>query len=342
MGGATVGFSVTVGKLRARWPASDATLDLIALESATGVGGGWARLELGPPQGDAPVVGDAVTIELDDGTGSRRVFTGEVDHTGSTPTAWRLRAHDGLPRLARIDLERVWTDTTADAVIKDLLAAAKLKVAAVCEGPALRLYTALKGPRGLRLVEGLLARMGAELFIDGDGAVVVATPKTGAAAHTLTWGEDLLDLQVARCPPALPGVEVRGEGASDALGASKGHWLPKDVSALVGRAAIDEAGAVVAGAAGQPGFTIVDGALATAKVCKAVAEAQARLLASRAILGAALALGRAAIRPGERLAIAGLPKGHSLAAVLAGESLRARRVIHRFDATAGFTTRVEF
>lgn len=342
MASATVGFTVKVGGLGASWPGTDGTLELLALESATGVGGGWARLQLGPPQGQAPASGDVVTIDLDDGNGSKRVFTGEVDHVGSSPTAWRLRAHDGLPRLARVDLERVWADTTADLVLKDLLAAAELKVGEVCEGPALRSFTALKGPRGLRLVEGLLARMGAELFIDGAGAVIVAIPKTGAAAHTLTWGEDLLDLQVARCPPALPGVEVHGEGASDALGASKGHWLPKDASALVGRAAIDAAGVVAAGAAGQPGFTVVDGALGTAKACKAVAQAQARLLASRPLQGSAVSLGRAAIQPGERVAIAGLPEGHSLAAVLADGSLRARRVIHRFDATAGFTTRVEF
>ena len=48
-----------------------------------------------------------------------------------------------------------------------------------------------------------------------------------------------------------------------------------------------------------------------------------------------------ALRVGERIAIAGLPTEHALAAVLAGASLRARRVIHRFDATTGFTTRVE-
>lgn len=341
MSGVTLGFSIAVGGLLARWPATGGSLELLGLECATGVGGGWAQIRLGPCQGEAPACGAVVTVELDGGEGSRRVFTGEVDHVGSSPTYWRLHAHDGLPRLARLDPEQVWRDTTADVVIKELLAVAGIEVGEVCGGPPLRVFTALKGPRGLRIVEGLLARMGAELFIDGDGKAIVATPKTGAAAHTLRWGEDLLDLQIARCPPALPGVEVRGEGASDAHGASKGHWIPKDVSGLVGRAAIDGEGAVVAGAAGQRGFTVVDGALGTAQACKTVAEAQARLLAARPLRGELVALGRPELRPGERVAIAGLPAEHALAAVLAGASLRARRVIHRFDATTGFTTRVE-
>lgn len=336
-----LGFSIAAGGLTAKWPSTGAALELLALECATGVGGGGAQLRLGPCQGEAPAVGAAVTVELDDGHGGRRVFTGELDHVGSTPTAWLLRAHDGLPRLAGLDPEQVWKDTSADVVIKELLAAAGLKVGEVCEGPPLRVFAALKGPRGLRIVEGLLARMGAELFIDGDGKAIVATPKSGAAAHTLRWGEDVLDLRIARCPPALAGVEVRGEGATDAQGAGKGHWIPKDAGALVGRAAIDAAGAVVAGAAGQRGMTIVDGALATAQACKAVAQAQAKLLAARPLRGELVTLGRPALRVGERIAIAGLPTEHALAAVLAGASLRARRVIHRFDATTGFTTRVE-
>lgn len=341
MTGATIGFSVTVGGLKASWPATDGTLDLVSLECATGVGGGWARIRLGPPQGEAPPLGAAVTVELDDGDGSTTVFTGEADHVGSTATAWVIRAHDGLPRLARLDLEQTWEDTTADAVVKDILGAAGLTVGEVCEGPALRVFTALRGPRGLRVVEGLLARMGAELCIDGDGKANVAAPRTGAADHTLTWGEDLLDIDVQRRPPALPGATVWGEGAAEAQGASKGHWLPKDVGALVGRAAVDDAGAVVAGAAGQPGLTLVDGALASARDCQAVADNVTKLLASRPIEGAIVSLGRTAIKPGDLISIAKIPAGHSLAAVLADGPLRARRVIQRFDAAAGYTTRVE-
>lgn len=340
MPGATVGFAVTVGDLTASWPSTGGSLELVALECATGIGGGWARIRLGPPQGEAPPLGAAVTVELDDGDGAIKVFTGVADHVGSTATSWVLRAHDGLPALARLDLERAWRDTTADAVIKDILGAAGLEASEVCSGPPLRTFTALRGPRGLRVVEGLLARMGAELHIDGTGAAVVATPRTGAADHTLTWGEDLLAIDIRRRPPALPGVTVHGEGAAEAQGASKAHWLPKDVSALVGRAKLD-ADEVVAGAAGQPGLTLVDGALATTKACQTVADNFTKLLAASPIEGALTTLGRTTIKPGDLLGIAGLPDGHSLTAVLAGGTLRARRVIHRFDATTGFTTRVE-
>lgn len=341
MTGTKVGFSVAVGGLKASWPATGGTLELVSLECATGVGGGWARIQLGPPQGEAPALGAAVTVELDDGDGAPiKVFTGVADRVGSSATAWVLRAHDGLPALARLDLEKTWADTTADAIIKDILGAAGLTVGEVCAGPSLRVFTALRGPRGLRVVEGLLARMGAELVIDGAGKVVVATPRTGAADHTLTWGEDLLDIDVRRRPPALPGAVCYGEGAADALGASKGHWISKENGA-VGRAAIDAKGEVVAGAAGQPGLTIVDGALASASVCKEVAENFTKLLAASPIEGSVVCLGRPIIKPGEIIKIAGVPAEHSLAAVLAGGPLRARRVVHRFDAATGFTTRVE-
>lgn len=336
-----LGFAITVGSQSARWPATDGTLELLELECSTGVGGGWARLRLGPPQGETPAAGDRVTIALDDGSGERAVFTGELDHVGATPTAWRLRAHDGLPRLARLEPERVWTDTTADAVLRDLLTAAGLGVGEVCSGPALRVFHALRGARGLRLVETLLARMGAELIIAADGKAHVVTPTPGAAQHTLTWGADILDLDLTRRPPTRAGVVVHGEGARDSLGASKAHWLPRDITALVGRASIDSQGAVTSGDAADPSVTIVDGALDTAAACKAVATAYARLLAARPVRGSLLALGRAAIEPGQRLAIAGIPKDHALAHVLADPPLRARRVIHRFAASSGFTTRVE-
>lgn len=341
MSEATQGFAITAGALSARWPASGGSLELIALECATGLGGGWAKLRLGPPQGEAPELGAPLTIDLDDGRGAQRVFTGELDHVGGDAISWRLRAHDGLPKLARLDLEKVWSDTTADAVVKDLLAAAGLKVGTVCAGPALRVFAALKGPRGLRLVEGLLARMGAELLIDAKGTAVVEAPKTGSADHTLTWGVDLLGLELSRCPPVLPGVEVWGEGAGDAQGASKAHWLPKDASGLVGRSAIDDAGKVVAGKVGQPGLTLVDGALGAAKACKDVATARARLLAARPLRGWLTTLGRPSLHPGELVEIKDVPAEHSLTGVLAGPPLRARRVIHHFDAKAGFVTRVE-
>ena len=336
-----LGFAVTVGRQSARWPAADGTLELLELECCTGVGGGWARLRLGPPQGEAPTAGDRVTIHLDDGGGERPVFTGELDHVGATPTAWQLRAHDGLPRLARLELERVWTDTTADAVLRDLLTAARLTVGNICPGPALRCFHALRGPRGLRLAEALLARMGAELIIAADGKAHVLTPTPAAAQHTLTWGVDLLDLDLTRRPPTRAGVIVHGEGARDTLGASKAHWLPRDTTNLVGRAHIDPDGAVTPGDAATTGLTIVDGALDTAAACKAVATATANLLAARPLRGSLLTLGRPAIAPGQWLALAGLPKDHALARVLADQPLRARRVTHRFDASSGFTTRVE-
>ncbi|MBL9106681.1 MAG: hypothetical protein JNL82_37515 [Myxococcales bacterium] len=336
-----LGFAVAVGELTARWPADGGGLELVSLECATGVGGGWARVRLGPPQGRAPAVGAPVSVDLDDGDGPRRVFTGRADHVGSTAAAWQLRAHDGLPALAHLDLERAWHDTTADAVLKDILAAAGLAVAAVCPGPPLRTFHALRGPRGLRVVEGLLARMGAELHVDGAGAVVVAAPRSGAADHTLTWGQDLLALDLRRRPPAAPGVTIFGEGAAESQGQARGHWLPRDVSALVGRAAVDADHAVHAGAAGQPGLTLVDGALAGARACQTVAENFTKLLAASPIEGSVTTLGRTTIRPGDLVAVAGLPDDHSLAAVLAGRPLRARRVVQRFDATGGFTTRVE-
>lgn len=68
-----LGFAVTVGRQSARWPAADGTLELLELECCTGVGGGWARLRLGPPQGEAGVADPAATSR-------RRAAAHTLDH----------------------------------------------------------------------------------------------------------------------------------------------------------------------------------------------------------------------------------------------------------------------
>lgn len=336
----SLAFDVRVGGLSAVWPGSSGNAELVSVETCVGVSGGWCRVELSPSVGSIPKVGDAVTIQLDGGDGLKAVFTGVVEATRASPTAWVVRGEDGLSKLSKLDPEGAWEDAKADAVLKDLVGQAGLSVGAVCAGPKLRVFYAHRGVRGLRHVRGLLDRMGAELWIDPDGKVQVAAPSTDSAEHTFTWGEDIVDLAVEAFAPVVQGLEVFGEGAAEAKGSAKGHWLPADNTSIVGRSKLDQSGKATSGSKGQPGLRAVDGALASASGCGEVATAWMSRVAARPVAGELTVTGRSSVRPGQTVKVASLPDDHPTASVLGGKVMWVREVRHTFSGEAGFITRV--
>ena len=336
----SLAYDVTVGKLSTAWPGSEGNAEVVSLETCLGVSGGWCRLELGPTAGAIPKVGDAIVVKLNGGDGLKTVFTGWVEATRANPTTWLIRGEDGLSKLAKLDPEGVWEDATADAVLKDLISKAGLSAGTVCAGPKLRVFYAHRGVRGLHQARNLLDRMGAELWVDPEGKVQVATPTTDSADHTFTWGEDIVDFAIEAFEPAIRGLEVFGEGAAEAQGASKGHWLPADTSGLVGRSKLDKSGKVASGSAGQPGLRAIDGALSTASDCGKVAEAFMKRVAARPLAGELTVLGRSSVKPGDKVKVDSLPSDHPTAGVLGKAVLWVREVRHSLSAEAGYVTRV--
>lgn len=292
-----------------------------------------------PPDASLPTVGQEITVELGLGDASGKVFKGEIDGVRATADGAALTAGDGLARLANTFVTGTYADQSAGQIASDLVGQAGLSAGTLADGPQLKSYVLFPGVSALAHLGRLGALAGADLCTDGEGKIHMITPNDAGASHTLTWGENLLELDLVAMPTARSGVDVWGEGAASSAGDDKAHWLPGDLGGVKGQADITGDPPFAADAALRREF-VRDGALRTGDAVSAVADARAA--AVRPVRGAILAMGAPTVAPGDVVSLSGLPSGHPLAQLVGSRSLRVRRVRHRFDTARGFTTRMEF
>lgn len=330
---------VRIGQLQASTTPSRQARQLLSLVGELGMGGSGGRcvVELAEPALSLPAVGDAVTVSLGRGEGARPVFTGKVRDVARTTTALRITAVDGMAALATFDVEAVYENQTAGAIVRDVLGQAGVDTGTVSDGATLGLWVMHKGPRALRHLQRLAELSGADLFTDAEGKVCFVTADAQGAEHTFEYGKDVLALHLEAVPPAFDSVEVWGEGAASAQGAGKEHWLVKDLSSVNGKAAIGAGGSVSAGQEGERPLQVVDGAVRTGEAARNLAQARMTAVAARAVRGFLEVLGTPGVVPGDTVKVEGLSGGTP-----GGSSPRVRRVRHRLDASVGFVTRMDF
>jgi hypothetical protein len=340
-------YAVNVGSLRFANEGRDAK-PLLALETELGIGGsgGRCRIQLGDPSWGDPSLGDPIAVELDNGDGATKVFSGEVEAVERRSTSLWIHGRDGLAKLARTEVEAVYEETAAGEIIEALIGAAGAEAGEIEQGPTFPSYVVHRGPRALRHAQKLAELIGAELSTDGEGKVHFKLPSAGGSAdHRLAWGVDLLDLSLERALAQLDSLVVWGEGAAASQGTDKNHWLPSDLSGVTGKAKIQpgasagQAGSVASGSSGELVRTVFDGAVREASVAEELARAQALRVALRPMIGHVLVLGHPEIQAGEWVELADLPSGSGPSAA---PTLRVLRVIHQFALGRGLLTRLEF
>ncbi len=84
--------------------------------------------------------------------------------------------------------------------------------------------------------------------------------------------------------------------------------------------------------------TVVDGAVRSAETASDLAQARAKLLALRPLLGHVVVIGRPAVQPDEWVELVDVPAGRSGSRNL---RVRALRVAHELTIDAGLITRLE-
>lgn len=349
-----IGFDAQVGSVRfgGGQAAGQRQSGLVSLDTEVGAGGvGRCLLRIGSLDWSAVRMGDPVQVRLDAGDGAREVFRGEVSQFAQRVGELWVWADDGLARLARVDVESAYEEVSAGFIARDLIGQAGATVGTVEEGPTLPSYVVHRGPRALRHVERLAEFIGAELAGDGSGRVHVRRPRMSAAAGRLTWGVDLLALDLRWRAPVVDSFVLFGEGAAGTEGPERSHWLPTDLEGVRGAAGVrsgapGRVGQVARGSGGMFARTLVEGAVRSAEAAGELAEARARLLALRPVAGHVVALGRPALQPGDWVDLRQLPGGGpgSAPGAQGGArlTLRARRVSHHLSTKRGLLTRLEF
>lgn len=333
--------SVRIGGIRAGTAPQREARALLSLHSELVLGGSGGRcvLELAGPSLAPPASGESVEVALGRGSGTTRVFTGEVSGVARTATALRVTCEDGLAKLARLDVEAAYESKAAGAIVRDVLSKAGVDAGTLSDGPTLSQFVLHRGPRALRHLQRLAELCGADLFTDREGRACFVAATEPGASHVFRYGEHVLELSLEETPPAFDSVTFQGEGAASTQGAGKEHWLVKDLTAVSASASTGPRGTVIPGKEGERPLKLADGALRSGEAVRQVAAARAAALGSRPVRGFLRVLGEPAVAPGDSVVVQGLPSEQP---VLPAAPLRVRRVQHRLDARQGFTTRVEF
>lgn len=340
-----LGYAIRIGRQQVGSDAARNERLLLSLDVSLGMAGagGACDIRLGDPAGTLASPGDAVSVELDTGAGSRRVFTGTVDRVQLDATGQTIRACDGLRELARLEVDAVYEDVQADFVVKDLLGRAGLAAGTVARGFKLSSLRLKREGGALRHLLQLAQWCGADLHTDGEGQVHFTTPAEAGTKHRFRFTENVLRLDLQAAPPRWDGLQVHGEGAAASRGADKAHWLAKDLSGVAGKAALDAQGRVSGGREGKQSQRWVLGAVRSGEAAGEVAQAHLKALAARWLRGFVEVFGEPAVMPGDGVELTGIPAGHALAGLLQGpHALRVRGVRHRLTRQDGLVTRMEF
>jgi hypothetical protein len=330
---------VEIGMITASTTPRREARQLLALIGELGMGGtgGQCVMELAGPALTPPAAGDPVKVSLGDEQGRKPIFTGEVLGVTRTATALRISAVDGLARLARLDVEKLYESQTAGAIVRDVLGQAGVSAGTISEGPTLASYALHRGPRAIRHLQRLAELCGADLYTDGEGRACFATPAEQGTRHTFRYGEDILQFHLEALPPAFDSVVVRGEGAASIQGADKAHWLMTDIESVSGKAALGAQGTVTPGQEGQQLLQVLEGAVRSGEAARSLAQARMAAVASRPVRGFIEVLGAPGVTPGDTVTLQDV-----LGGTTSFSALRVRRVRHRLDVRSGFTTRMDF
>lgn len=292
--------------------------------------GGRAACLVAPVGSAVPAAGSEARIGLDVGDGLLTVFSGTVRRVAAGINELLVECEDGLATMARLEVEAVWEQVTAGFVIKELLGAASVSPGSVMDGPELRRFHAFRGPRALNHLQRLCALCGADYWVDSQGSVQVRTADDIGSEHRLTYGVDILAIDLRRAPAGVDALTVSGEGAAGSQGAEKAHWLPITLDG-------------VRGESGNGGpRSMQAGALASAEAAQATADGRMLQYAQRPLHGTVDILGAPAMALGDTIAINEVPEHQgALASLVDGCVLRVRGLEHRIDADGGLRTRVE-
>ena len=341
----TLAYRIRIGGQTASSQATENERLLLSLSVRLDMGGagGDCELLLGDPENTPPQTGDPLSVELDDGDGAQKVFTGVVDTVRIDTSGQYVVAYDGLRKLACLETEASYENVDVDFVVKDLLEQAGITAGRLAKGFKLASYALTHRPGALRQIQELGEWCGADLYTDGAGKAHFVTPSEQGAEHTFQFASNVLRLELRATPSIYDSVEVVGEGAAASQGADKFYWLAKDLAGVSGKAAIDAQGKVTAGRLGQRPRRLILGAVRSGETAQQVAEAIIQALAARWLRGHLEVFGAPKVQPGDRVKINGIPARHGAASLLQGShTLRVRQVGHFLSRNRGFVTHLSF
>ena len=263
----------------------------------------------------------SVSLGFED-AGPSPVFKGAVRavHHSVSGTA-RVVASNGGAILAAYRLDQGYEQQKAGDIVRDLTGKASVDVGSIDDGPSLPYYVVDSRSTAWVHVAKLAALSGFAAWFAADGGLHFGPLQAGSPVQTLTYGEDILELDAVEAPP-LPGeVMVAGEGAAGSQGSDAWSWAVNDSTSVTGSAG-----------SGDPSVLVEDGALRSTDAVNGAAAGIAATAKLGALTARLLAPGAPSAAVGSTIAVASAPDG-----TLNGSWI-VRGVRHRLVKARGYTT----
>jgi hypothetical protein len=176
-----------------------------------------------PPGVAVPARGAAVRCDASGAHAVQRVFSGHVHAVSRGPTGTLLDCQEPARALAGGHRDASWEATTADAVVRELAAAADVPVGDLAPGAALPQFTMLRERSPLAHCLQLAELSGCDCWTDADGRLQMRPPLPAPGALVLDAARATARLaaEQAGTPPA---ARVVGAGALGSAGPGTERW----------------------------------------------------------------------------------------------------------------------
>jgi phage protein D len=256
-------------------------------------------------------VGSALSVALGDAGAETDVWSGEVVGIETAPEALTINGLAATVALSRTRTSQTYADHSVADIVRDL--AGSVDVDEIDADLNLPSYTVDdRRPVWGHLVD-LAALADAELGANAAGALRFVPVRTGSADMNLRHGADVLAWNLSAGSSA-DAPSVASYGAASEAGAAQWHWMLSTPAPQ-----------------GTGAFLRIVPAIRTRDAAQAAARALAARAARAQSRGRLALVGRAALRPGNLVAVADLPAGDP-------GTLRVIALDHVLHARAGFTT----
>jgi phage protein D len=328
-------FELTVGT----GPSEDWARRLVAARVRAGLApaADEAVIQLSPA-GDHPQMGDVLTLALgyeesESLAGAlgamrngnpRRVFTGAVTSIEPTLSGLQVRALNGGARLQRLRAKQRYETQNAGDIVRDLATQANVAIGTIESGLRFPIYVVDDRRHAYQHVASLAWLCGFDAYFTPEDELRFGLFAKTTADHVFAYAEDVLALSVDTSAAAIARVTVMGESPASIQGEDTWHWLASSWDSYRGKAG-----------GGNPSLLVQARAIRTQEAAQTLASG----LLDRAIRGAThgilRALGRAEVKVGDMVEMAGVPEGglNGLYQVVS--------VYHRLDRVNGFLTMLE-
>jgi phage protein D len=283
-----------------------------------------AVIRLGRVDGPRPDVGDDIMLELGYADDSMvRVFSGTVADIRGDITTIGVAGLSPMANLVSLQVAQTFRNKTAGEIVRELAGQADVPVDTVEDGVSFLAYVAESDRNAYQHIRALAENSGLHVYITPEGALAFRRLDGALTVHLFEYGKHIIDLTVRATPLAASEVRVFGESPADAAGDAAFAWLTKSFDP---------------GTAGSGDTTLLieDPSLRTRAAANTAAEAAARRLRQRTIVGRLRGLGHPQVKLGDGIRITGAPDDRMNA------TFQVRSLHHRLTKRQGFTTEITF